>query len=313
MRDVLLIDGKHVLWRAVDAFQDLSAKQDGQTFHTGAIYGFLIIVTRVKSQVVEGGGYVVVCWDSYGRKLERQRMFEGYKQHRGGDGEIPLDRLELIRSMRDQQDRLRDLLAGLNVPQVHSPGWEADDVMGTLAARWKRIGARVGVFTGDRDLLQCADENVQIIRPGKHGAFDIESPNTIMEQYGISPQGFLYAKMLAGDDGDGIPGVRGIGMKTAAKAVIAAEATGALTVEHVARTAMEVLPQRFHDELERQLADDRLKMWYELARIRTNVPLRFTPMTGWDKDRLVKEMMSLDFRSWAQPGRLAQLLRLKGG
>lgn len=309
MYDVLLVDGKHVLWRSIDVFSDLSVEQDGDARKTGAIFGFLNIVTRAKAQHMSRSGYVVVCWEG-GRNLHRRFLYPDYKRNRRGS-EIPLDRIELIESMREQGETLQKLLAGINVPQGHATGWEADDVMGTLAERWKKMGAKIGVFTGDRDLLQVVDENVHVIRPGKQGAFSIETPATVKQEYGVTPQGFLFMKTLAGDGGDGIPGVRGVGMGMAGKVVRAMEAEGLpLTQENLIAAARRILPARVHDGLKDPVVID---LWYELCRIRRDVKVKFQPTTDWDGKKLESVLREMKFRSWLQPTRLRQLFELKGG
>lgn len=306
--DVLLIDGKHTLWRSADAFKELwITNPDGDRIQTGAMFGFLNIVTRVKELFARRKSVVVVCWE--GGPLKRRKMFAGYKD-RNKDGRlVPLERLQLMESVAAQQTRLQGFLSDLGVPQAHSPGWEADDVLGTLAERWKKVG-KVGIFTGDRDLLQCLDERVCVIRPEK-GDFTVETVDTLREKLGLTPAGYVYAKALAGDHSDCIPGVKGIGPKTAFKAVSLLEAER--PIESVSDLASRLDGVKLSDRIRGELAkakEKELPLWYDLSRIRRDVKVRFTPTAPLPMKKIVRRLFSLRFRSWLQPVKLRSLVSL---
>jgi DNA polymerase-1 len=304
MFDVLLVDGKHLLWRSADAFRDLWIMVDGERQHTGAVYGFLNVLSRIRQQQLEKKGIVVVCWE--GGKLKRRTMFRAYKQRR--DDLVPLDRLHLIESIAKQQKVLRKLLVALGVPQAHAPGWEADDVMGTLADRWSRKG-KVAIFTGDRDLYQCIGKNVSIVRPIPHGDIEIITPRVLLQRYGVTPTGYLYTKALAGDTGDGIPGVRGVGEKTALKIVKEAERCGKLALGTLVPFSRSIVSKRLADAIELSHAKRELALWYELSRIHS-VKVKFDYTESATRKQLTHMLMGLRFRSFLESGRFRQLRSL---
>ncbi len=306
--DVLLIDGKHTLWRSADAFKELwITGPDGERIQTGAMFGFLSIVTRVKELFARKDSPVVVCWE--GGPLKRRKMYAGYKD-RNKDGRlVPIERLQLMEAVAAQQSRLQAFVAALGVPQAHSAGWEADDVLGTLAERWKRMG-KVGIFTGDRDLLQCLDPKVCVIRPEK-GEFTVETVDTLREKLKMTPAAYVYAKALAGDHSDCIPGVKGIGPKTAFRVIAELEAKKPIesVSDMVSRMADVKLSDRIRSELSMSVAKE-LPLWYDLSRIRRDVKVKFTPTTPQPMKRIVRRLFALRFRSWLQPVKLRSLVSL---
>ena len=314
MFDVLLVDGRHVMWRSADAFANLSIVKDGERQSTGAVFGFLSIVSKVRLQFGKRNSVVIVCWE--GGNLKRRSLFPNYKRK---PDLIPPDRLRLIESIAFQQGIVSRLMAGLNVPQAHAPGWEADDVMGSLAERWRNLGAKTGIFTGDRDLLQCLDERVSVIRPIGNGEFEIQTPDTFVKDYGIQPRLFPFVKALAGDRGDSVPGVRGIGEVKALKLIKDTLRTQAglvrvsddgISLEGIVETGKFALPSSLSDTLEAEFKSGKLKLWLDLVRIRRNIQPRFQRTSRWTRKELARELMGLRFRSWLEPGRLDELQTL---
>lgn len=308
LANVLLIDAKNALWRSADAFKSLWIEEDGERIPTGAIFGFLTIVTRAKELCAKHDAVTIVCWE--GGKLKRRAMYAGYKDRSKG-GPTPLDRLQLLESIAVQQKRLRHFLSMLGVPQAYAKGWEADDVMATLAERWK-ADARIAIFTGDRDLLQCVDTNVVVVRPDK-GDFTTETVETVKEKHGVTPSGFVYAKALAGDSSDCIPGVAGIGPKHASRIVATLEAKRPIvSVRALAKRALRSvkLTDRMRDGLSKSAESGELALWHDLSTVRRDVEVQWKKAKPATEKEVIDWLFKLRFRSWLQPSKLRSLVSL---
>lgn len=297
MTSLLLIDAKNALWRAQEAHPELSVdRPDGTSEPTGASYGFLQILCRVHEEL---GGMVVVCWESWRHQLERKAWFSAYK-HRLPDPEKQL----LMRDMDRQMVRVMRLLQLAGVRQAYSPGWEADDVMGTLARRLGAPGRRTTIFTGDRDLFQCIDDNTVVCRPQKGGELHLETGESVRAEWGIGPEKWVDLKALAGDKGDNIPGCPGIGPKWAAK-ILSFFETVDFALDNLAFWGGSKLPERFREKL---LANqDNIRLSYRLAKINREAPLRFIRPTP-DRKQLVRTLLKLKFKSILLGGRHEQLV-----
>lgn len=210
MRTRLLIDAKNLCWRAQSAMGELA---DSEGNLTGAIHGFLLTLLRVRAEYAPSAR-VVICWDDWdGGPAKRREIYSAYKKK---DEPPDLERIEVAQQVWKQQEGLMEFLSQMNVSQCRSVGWEADDVMGTLAKRHSSKGEKVFIFSGDRDLLQCVSENVTVLRPGFKGEVSVETPATVLEKFGVPVERFVDYKALVGDPGDNIPGCKGIGPKGAA-------------------------------------------------------------------------------------------------
>jgi DNA polymerase-1 len=299
--DLLLVDAKNALWRAQEAHPELSAERpDGTVEPTGASYGFLQILCRVHEEL---GGLVVVCWESWRHPLERKRLFPAYK-HRLPDPAKVL----MLRDMDRQMVRVMRLLQLAGVRQAYSPGWEADDVMGTLARRLGASGRRATIFTGDRDLFQCIDENTVVVRPQKGGELRTETDETVRAEWGIGPEKWVDLKALAGDKGDNIPGCPGIGPKWAAKILSFFESVDFM-LDNLAFWGGSKLPERFREKLLENEANVRLS--YKLAKINCEAPLRFIRPQPNPK-QFIRELLKLRFKSILFGGRHEQLVGMGG-
>jgi DNA polymerase-1 len=207
--DVLIIDGRHLLYRTHDSFNSLSVEIDGKNVPTGGLYGFLTVATKIHARY---GGAVVVAWE--GRDNFRLAVYPEYK---GKHQPVDPEKLEFIREMALQEKALRRFLTTLGVRQYVGVGCEADDVIGRVAHTMSKLGRSVFIYSGDSDLRQLVDDNVRTISPGKGAIkevmFDAEA---VQEKHGVSPSQIADLKALSGDSSDNIPGVRGVGPKTAA-------------------------------------------------------------------------------------------------
>ena len=201
---LVLIDGHSIINRAFYGVPDLT---NASGVHTGAVYGFLNIFFKLLDE--EKPDYVVVAFDEHAKTFRH----EVYAEYKGTRKPMPEE-------LRQQVPLLRRVLDSMNVECISVPGLEADDIMGTLAKKSQAMGMKVSLVSGDRDLLQIADENILIRIPKtKSGKTTIEdyTPQRVEEEFGVSPADFIQLKALMGDSSDNIPGVPKIGPKTASE------------------------------------------------------------------------------------------------
>lgn len=204
MKKILLIDGSSLIFRAFYAIRNLTTK-DG-VFVNG-VYGFLNMYYKVLELIKPT--HVFVAFDK-GSKTFRHNEFADYKGTRdNAPNEITY-----------QFGILKDLLSSMNVNYLELDEYEADDIIGTIAKLAQKEGFEVDIFTGDRDYLQLVDDNI-LVYLTKKGISEIKLMNTesILEEYDLSPKQLIDVKALQGDSSDNIPGVKGVGEKTALKLI----------------------------------------------------------------------------------------------
>lgn len=297
--DTLLIDGKHMLWRAADANDGLRAGD----FQTGAMYGFLTILCRTQ---LTFGGSVIIAWDDWkDGPAKRKAMYPDYKRRDASPSALVDQRAEFIKSMNVQHQQLMKILEVFGIFQAYSPGWEADDVLGTLS---RKFGSNLGIVSGDRDLLQCVTESVNLIRPQPKGEFSIETPEKVRADWGVTVEQFIDLKALMGDQGDNIPGCPGIGKKTAAKVLQSYKTLADAQVAAEGKTGWLLA-----DGVRQKIAANRagIELSRRLSEINCSVPVRFRPRTP-DKKRALELMMKLQFRTILHGGRFEQLMSFGG-
>ena len=270
---IVLIDGHSILTRAFFGVPDLT-NADG--LHTNAVYGFLNIMFKILDE--EKPDYLTVAFDLSAPTF-RHKMYGGYK---GTRKPMPHELVE-------QVPLIKEALTDMNVCVVTKEGYEADDILGTLAKRAEAEGMIVSVVSGDRDLLQLATDNIKIRIPKtKKGTTEIEDYNTaqVVETYGVTPVEFIDMKALMGDASDNIPGVPGIGEKTAG-AIISKYHSIENAYEHV-------------EELTPNKAKNNLKEYYEqaqlsktLATININTPLEYSFENAGLSDMFTKDAYQL--------------------
>ncbi|MDO5540051.1 MAG: DNA polymerase I [Eubacteriales bacterium] len=209
MREKLvLIDGHSILNRAYYGVPDLT---NSEGLHTNAVYGFLNIMFKILDE--EKPDYFAVAFDLKAPTF-RHKMYEGYKG----------TRKPMQEELRQQVPVIKELLTAMKVPLMMLEGYEADDLLGTVAKKAERDGLVVSVISGDRDLLQLATDNIQIRIPKtKKGGTEIENYYTadVVEKYMVTPPQIVDLKALMGDTSDNIPGIPGVGEKTAGKIISA--------------------------------------------------------------------------------------------
>lgn len=204
MKKILLIDGSSLIFRAFYAIRNLTTK-DG-VFVNG-VYGFLNMYYKALELI--NPTHIFVAFDK-GSKTFRHNEFADYKGTRdNAPNEITY-----------QFGILKDLLSSMNVNYLELDEYEADDIIGTIAKLAQKEGFEVDIFTGDRDYLQLVDDNI-LVYLTKKGISEIKLMNTesILEKYDLSPKQLIDVKALQGDSSDNIPGVKGVGEKTALKLI----------------------------------------------------------------------------------------------
>jgi len=207
LKNLLLIDGNSILNRAFYGLPDLTTK-DGR--HTNAVLGFLNIILRVIDDIK--ATHICVAFDVKHPTFRH----EMYKEYKGTRKPMPDE-------LREQVPLIKEVLKAMNICTIERPGYEADDILGTLSRVGEKEGYMVTVLSGDRDLLQLATECILIKLPKtKAGKTIIENYYTkdVVESYGVDPVTFIDMKGLMGDTSDNIPGVPGIGEKTAGKLLV---------------------------------------------------------------------------------------------
>lgn len=207
MNKILLIDGNSILNRAFYGVPDLTTA-DGR--HTNAVLGFLNIILKVIEE--EQATHVCVAFDMK-HPTFRHEMYAAYKGTRKGMPE----------ELSEQLPLMKDILASMNIHMIEKQGYEADDILGTLSRIADKAGYSVTILSGDRDLLQLATDKILIMLPKtKAGKTTTEHyyAQDVVNTYGVDPVTFIDMKGLMGDSSDNIPGVPGIGEKTAQKLLV---------------------------------------------------------------------------------------------
>ena len=203
---IVLIDGHSILNRAFYGIPELT---NSEGLHTNAVYGFLNILFKILDE--EKAQYLAVAFDLKAPTF-RHKMYAEYKGTRKAMPE----------ELREQVPLMKEVLSAMGVPLLMKEGYEADDLLGTIAGQAERAGLEVSIVSGDRDLLQLATDKVQIRIPKtKRTGTEIENyyAADVKEKYLVTPTEFVDVKALMGDASDNIPGIPGVGEKTATKII----------------------------------------------------------------------------------------------
>lgn len=257
---IMLIDGNSIVNRA---FYGVPLLTNGEGRYTNGVYGFLNILFKLLDE--EQPDYLAVAFDLHAPTF-RHRTFDGYKGTRKGMPE----------ELREQMPLLKEVLQAMHIPIFEQEGFEADDILGTLSALAEKNGIVPVVVSGDRDLLQLAGETLKVRIPKtKGGRTETEDyyAADVQAKYGVTPAEFIDMKALMGDASDNIPGVPGIGEKTAAKII-----TQYHDIETAIAHAAEIKPKKASENLAAYQEQARLSKF--LATIVRDMPLE------WDKEAL---------------------------
>ena len=228
---IVLIDGHSIINRAFYGVPELT---NSQGLHTNGIYGFLNIMFKILEE--EQPDYLTVAFDVKAPTF-RHEMYDAYKGTRKGMPE----------ELHEQVPVLKDVLHAMGICTMEKPGLEADDILGTIAKYCEAQGMEVSLVSGDRDLLQIASEQICVRIPKtKKGKTEIENYRTqdVMDLYQVTPVEFIDMKALMGDASDNIPGVPGIGEKTASALIQKYH-----SIENIKEHLEEVTPTRARNSL----------------------------------------------------------------
>lgn len=244
-----LLDGSSYIYRAYYGVRDLATTAG---LPTNAVFGFIRLLLGLLQE--QRFDYLAIIFDRPREETFRRDLFPAYKAHRS---EVPED-LPL------QVDYIKRILQALNIPVLEAPGFEADDVMATLARRYAAEGIEVTVVTGDKDLMQIVGDGIGLLDTMKDVRVGAQE---VVERFGVSPERVTDVLGLAGDPSDNIPGVPGIGEKTAAELV---QRFGSL--EDVLKWTGLVNGRKRRDNL--QAHADQARLSKRLATLRDDVPLQ---------------------------------------
>ena len=254
-KKIVLIDGHSILNRAFFGVPPLT---NSEGLHTNAVYGFLNIMFKILDE--EKPDYLTVAFDR-SEPTFRHQMFDAYKG----------TRKPMAQELREQVPVMKEVLQAMGIKIVEMPGYEADDLLGTIAGMAEAQGMDVSIISGDRDLLQLATEKVKIRIPKtKRTGTEIEDyyAADVVERYQVTPKEFIDVKALMGDSSDNIPGVPGIGEKTATNLIVAYK-----SIENAYAHLEEITPKRAKTNLEEHY--DMAQMSKTLATIEVHVPIEF--------------------------------------
>ena len=278
----ILVDGSSYLYRAFHAFPPLTNSLGEPT---GAMYGVLNMLKSLISQA--NPSYLAVVFDAKGKTF-RDDLFEQYKSHRPP---MPDD-------LRKQIQPLHQIIKALGIPLLVIEGVEADDVIGTLALRASQQGQKVLISTGDKDMAQLVDDNIMLINTMNNTLLDRDG---VVEKYGIPPELIIDYLALRGDSSDNIPGVAGVGEKTALGLL---QGIGSMAQIYANLDKVADLPIRGAKKLGDKLAEakEMADLSYLLATIKTDVELSLDyhqlTLQAAQSDELIEAFGRYEFKRW---------------
>lgn len=276
---IYLIDGSSYIFRAFFALPPLT---NSAGLPTQAIYGFTTMTLKfLRTHRPE---YLVVALDA-GKETFRNQIYQDYK---GNRPEAPPDLIP-------QFPYIRKILAALNVAVLELPGFEADDIIATLTKRFAARGLSIVIASGDKDLMQLVNEKVKLLDTAKEKWIDIDG---VKEKFGVVPDKVTEVMGLMGDAIDNIPGVKGIGEKTAIALI---QRYGSLENLFARLDELENSGLKGASRIRKALVENKDKAFLsrELAKVRTDVPIEVEPealrYTGPEKEKLRELFTELEF------------------
>jgi DNA polymerase I len=278
-RKVVLLDGHSLAFRAFFALPETLVTSSGQI--TNAVYGFTAMLIKLLAD--EHPDAVVVCFD----KGAPQFRLDRYSDYKAGRAETP-------DTFRQQLPLIREVLGSLRIPIVELEGYEADDLLATLTKHLRQKANEVVIVTGDRDILQLVRDGVSVIMT-RRGISDVirYDNSAVIERYGVTPEQWTDFVALKGETSDNLPGVPGVGDKTAAQLV---NKYG--NIEQVITHADELTP-KLRDAIKERANQVRINK--QLGRLLDDVPLALATadihLEPWDEEDVRKLFTSLEFRT----------------
>ena len=290
MSRLLLIDGNSILNRAFYGIMGnkMLTTPDGK--YTNAVYGFLAIMFKVLDDLKPE--YMAVAFDLKA-PTERHKLYEGYKATRKG----------MPNELAEQMPIIKEILEMMNITIIEKEGYEADDVLGTLAKKGEKSGLDVTILSGDRDTFQLASKNITIRIPHtKMGKSETEDfgEKEVIEKYGVKPIQLIEVKGLMGDTSDNIPGVPGIGEKTALGLIKDFKNIDKLY------TALDEGTDGIKGKTREKLVENKELAFLSrtLGTINVSVPIENTienlKVTSWDNDKVLEKFKELRFNRFIE-------------
>ncbi len=275
---LILIDGNSIANRA---FYALPLLNNDKGVYTNAVYGFAMMLMNVLEK--EKPSHVLVAFDA-GKTTFRHTTFKGYK---GGRQKTPSE-------LSEQFPFIRELLAAYDIPQYELANYEADDIIGTLTKKAEADGMEVAIITGDRDLTQLASEKTTVYITKKGIAdMEINTPETLKEKYNLTPEQIIDMKGLMGDSSDNIPGIPGVGEKTALKLLHEFGGTVESVLEHAEEISGKKLKEKVLENKELAILSK------ELATINVDSPIECTVESakydGYQTEKVIPLLKEMNF------------------
>ncbi len=273
---IFLIDAHSFCYRAYYALPQLATSKG---MPTGAIYGFTTFISRILKE--EAPDYLAICFDA-GRETFRTEKFSDYKAHRP----------KMPDELKVQLDKIKELIRAFNLTSFEYGGFEADDIIATLAKEFSDKGFSVFIVTGDKDMYQLVDKNIKIYSAGKSA--EIIDAKKVEEKFGIKPKQVVDFLALAGDATDNIPGAKGIGEKTAAKLIAEFNSLDNL-LKHLDKLTSISERKKIEDSREN------IFMSRDLAKLHFEVPIKISvdelKVRVPDQDKLIALFKEFEFKS----------------
>ena len=285
MSRLVLIDGNSILNRAFYGIMGSKMLTTPDGKYTNAVYGFFAILFKVMDDI--NPDYIAVAFDLKA-PTERHKLYEGYKATRKG----------MPNELAEQMPIVKEILELMHITVIEKEGYEADDVLGTLAKLGEKEGLEVTIVSGDRDTFQLTSKNIFVRIPHtKVGKTEVDTfgENEIKEKYGVTPEELIEVKGLMGDTSDNIPGVPGVGEKTALDLVKKYKSIDNLykAIEEKTDTLKEKLKEKLVANKDLALLSRKL------GTININVPLEEKiedlKVQEWDNEKLFEKFKELNF------------------
>lgn len=290
MKKLIIIDGNSIVNRAYYGIRPLSTRDN---IPTNAILGFMNILMRLKEDYSPDA--LCVAFDLKAPTF-RHKMYDGYKAQRKG---MPPD-------LAAQLPHLKELLSAMNILQLSMEGYEADDIIGTVSRICEEQGIWCGIATGDKDDLQLASEMTHVLLTTTGMAktqTDVYDHEAVVQKYGVTPREFIAVKALMGDPSDNIPGVAGIGEKSALELIKSFHSLDGI-YENIDNPAIKTGQRNKLTE-----GKDMAYFCYDLCEICRSVPIDFTPeaalLRPYNTEELAKKLEQLELK------RIADRLKLE--
>ena len=290
MDKIVLIDGNSILNRAFYGIMGSKMLTTPDGKYTNAVYGFLAILFKVLEDIQPE--YLMVAFDLKA-PTARHKMYEGYKANRKG----------MPNELAEQMPIVKEILQAMNIKIIEKEGYEADDVLGTIAKKAEKEGLDVTIVSGDRDTFQLTSKHIKVRIPhtklGKTEV-DVFDEKAILEKYGVTPKQLIEVKGLMGDTSDNIPGVPGIGEKTALELIKTYQSIEQL-YDKIERNEANLKPKTKEKLIEnKELAE----LSRTLGTINTQVPIEETmedlKKKEWDREKVYEEFKNLNFNRFIE-------------